>query len=247
MEKITNLPFSKGSTALVARLQHVEELPGVLQEMRLQSGHPVLVLVGGAAKMDSAGSELLRSLFMEGIVPAVRATGAVVIDGGTDAGVMQLMGQARATAGGTFPLIGVAPEGKVALPDQTGPRQGTALEPHHTHFMLIPGMHFGDESPWLFDVARAIAVRAKVLTILVDGGQIAWEDVSQSVKAGYPVVVIEGSGRTADELARALHGEAVDERASRLVASGLLRGVDIHSDCSALARLLAEMLSTNAS
>jgi hypothetical protein len=59
-------------------------------------------------------------------------------------------------------------------------------------------------------------------------------------------VVFEGSGRTADELARALRDQGVDERASRLVASGLLRAVNVNSDSSALARMLAEMLSTKA-
>jgi hypothetical protein len=81
------------------------------------------------------------------------------------------------------------------------------------------------------------------VTVLVNGGEIAWEDVAQSVKASRPVLVIEGSGRTADSLARALHGEATDERAQRLVASGLLRLVDETGSSHELATLVREMLS----
>jgi len=247
MEKTEKLTFSNGRTALSTQVQCDEELPLALHKLGLQSGHPVLVLVGGAAKVDTAGLELLRSLCVEGLVPAIIATGAAVIDGGTDTGIMQLMGQARATAGEAFPLIGVAPGGKVTLPGESDPiHKRTPLEPHHTHFVLIPGSHFGDESPWLFHLAQALSTRAGILTVLVNGGEIAWEDVTQSVKAGCPVIVIAGSGRTADELAKALRGEAADERAIRLVASGLLRAVDVNKDFSALSKLLAEMLSIKA-
>jgi hypothetical protein len=56
-----------------------------------------------------------------------------VIDGGTDAGVMQLIGRARAASGGRFPLIGVAAEGTVMVPGAgTSSPDATELEPNHT-------------------------------------------------------------------------------------------------------------------
>jgi SLOG in TRPM, prokaryote len=88
-----------------------------------------------------------------------------------------------------------------------------------------------------------LAARAASLTILVNGGEIAWEDVTQSVKAGHPVLVIGGSGRTADTIANALHKEATDERTKRLVDSNLLRVVDLTSDFGELTRVVEEMLS----
>jgi hypothetical protein len=60
----------------------------------------------------------------------------------------------------------------------------------------------------------------------VNGGEIAWDDITQSVESNRPVVVIKGSGRTADKLASAMQGNLVDDRAQRLVASGLLQIVD---------------------
>lgn len=239
MEKPVRFTFSNGRTALAVHVQHTEELPAALHELGLRNDHPVLVLAGGASKMDTTGLNRLRSLFVEGLVPVVTALGAVVIDGGTDAGVMQLMGQARATA--TFPLIGVAPTGKVTTPGLR--HQGTPLEPHHTHFVLVPGTRWGDESPWLSYVANVLSAQTASLTLLVNGGEIAWEDVTQSVNAARPVVVLAGSGRTADALARAMRGEAADEHAKSLVASALLRVVEVTGDFGELANLIAEILS----
>jgi hypothetical protein len=239
MEKPVRFTFSNGRTALAVHVQHTKELPVALHELGLRNDHPVLVLVGGASKMDNTGLNRLRSLFVEGLVPVVTALDAVVIDGGTDAGVMQLMGHARATA--TFPLIGVAPYGKVNIPGQH--QQGTPLEPHHTHFVLVPGTRWGDESQWLSHVASVLSDRTASLTLLVNGGEISWEDVAQSVNAARPVIILEGTGRTADALARAMRGEASDERAISLVASSLLRVVDVTGDFDELSNLIREMLS----
>lgn len=63
------------------------------------------------------------------------------------------------------------------------------------------------------------------MTVLVNGGQIAYDDVERSVQAGRRVVVVAGSGRTADALAGAVDGGQSDERAMALAASGLVSSV----------------------
>src|SRR6266487_4893103 len=116
MEEPTSITFSNAMMAQAVRVQHVEELPTALQKLGLYSGYPTLVLIGGAGKMDSEELDRLRFLFVDGVVPLIAILGAVVIDGGTDAGVMHLIGQVRATASVVFPLVGVAAVGTVALP-----------------------------------------------------------------------------------------------------------------------------------
>jgi hypothetical protein len=130
---------------------------------------------------------------------------AVVIDGGTDAGVMALMGQARAKLGGTFPLLGVAASGTIDLDLTLGRSTESGyqapLEPHHSHFLLVPGDNWGDEALWISDVATALADPARCVTVLVNGGPIARDDVRHSLDAKRPVLVVAGTGRLADELA----------------------------------------------
>ena len=243
MEKPFRIATSKGLTASAIRVQSQEELPTAMDELELQSPRPVLVVVGGASKMSEADLMRLRAIFVNVLAPLAEKLGAIVADGGTDAGVMQMMGQARAQTGATFPLIGVAPIGKIALPDQVPSSETTALEPHHTHFVLVPGSDWGDESPWLAQIASVLANGAPTVAVLVNGGEIAKKDVSENLKAKRPVLAMAGSGRLADTLAAALRGEKVDDLARELVATELLQAIDLKESFEGLTRLINEMFS----
>jgi len=201
-----------------------------------RSYRPVLVLVGGASGMTPDYLEQLSDFFTAVICPILEAHQGLVIDGGTDAGIMSLMGKSRHQTRSTFPLIGVAVQGTVCLPQQPPPARFAdfaLLEPHHTHFVLVPGTLWGDESPWIAEVANVLSVD-RSLTLLVNGGKISWQDVSYSVRAQRPVVVLAGSGRTADELAVAIGGDRSNLRANQLVDSGLLSAVQLQQDLESL-------------
>jgi SLOG in TRPM, prokaryote len=208
----------------------------------LQSDHPVLVLVGGAGKMDRRDGQSLQTFFLEKLAPLAVALGATVVDGGTNAGIMQLMGQARARISASFPLIGVVVAEKVVIPVDFS-TQRTQLEPHHTHFVLVPGVQWGDESLWMSHVAHVLSASAASVTILVNGGETAWKDVEISVAAGRPVIIVEGSGRTADVLAKALRGEVSDERAQGILASHLLRVANVKQDYNTFAHTVEAALA----
>ncbi len=244
MEKPFKLTFSNGLTASALRVHHSTELFVALCNLGFYHPNPTLVLVGGAGQVGDADMARLRPLFVEVLAPLAEILGASVVDGGTDSGVMRLMGQARAKTGATFPLIGVVAEETVTFPGATHACPETApLEPHHTHFVIVPGCDWGDESPWIARVASVLANRRPSVTVLVNGGEIALEDVSQSVKACRTVVVVSGSGRMADTLAAALRGETADGRVKALAASGLLRTIDLTADSDTLTRMLGEILS----
>ncbi len=244
MEKPFRFSFPNGLTAHAIRIAASVELSVALCKMELHSPRPILGLGGGASKLSEPNLARLRSLFVEILAPLVETLGVTVVDGGTDAGVMQLMGLARAETGATFPLIGVAPASKVALPDEilSFPNR-IVLEPHHTHFVLVPGSNWGDESPWLVRVASVVAGRAPSVTLLINGGEIAWKDVSENIKVGRPVITLMGSGRTADTLALALRGEASEERAREIAASGLIQAIDPTEDSDALARVIKKIFT----
>ncbi|MFD7654744.1 hypothetical protein ACFV4N_12275 [Actinosynnema sp. NPDC059797] len=177
----------------------------------LPSGRPVLVVVGGADLMDRSRVAGLERVLRD-LVPVLDACGAVVLDGGTDSGVMRAAGRARAAAGGRFPLVGVVVE-ELA---------GSAVpEPNHTGLVLVPGRRWGDEAPWLADLAGVVAGAAPSLTVLANGGAVAWEDAEHSVRRDRPLVVLRGTGRTADEIAAGAGG-----RAAALAGSALTTVLD---------------------
>ena len=238
------LAFPEGPEARAVRIHTPEETPGALCELGLGGSRPVIVLIGGADGLDESSLVRLRPLFAEALAPLAGDLGACVADGGTDAGVMRLMGEARLGAGSRFPLVGVAAAGTVALPGEPLSSPDAApLEPHHSHFVLVPGSRWGDESPWLARVAGTLAGGSPSITVLVNGGETTWEDAALSVAAGRPVIAVAGSGRAADALANALRGGTDEEWARELAGSGLVRVVDLLAGPSALVETSKKLLA----
>jgi hypothetical protein len=232
-----------------ARAVHVteaNELRAALDVLGLHPPRPTVVVVGGAAGLEEAVMDDLRPVFAIGIAPVMKKYRAVGVDGGTNSGVMRLFGEARAATQATFPLVGVAASGVVELwPEQAPGHIEAALEPNHTQFVIVPGKKWGAEAPWIARTATVLAGAAPSITVLANGGQIAYSDVQGSVETGRPVLVIAGSGRTADVFVGALAGAPADERAAALVESGLIRSVPIDKP-GVLADLLAEALDESA-
>jgi SLOG in TRPM, prokaryote len=156
---------------------------------------------------------------------------------------MRFMGQARASIVGTFPLVGVLPAEKIMVPDGMPDLE---LESNHTHFVFSPGKEWGDESPWLARVASELSGDTPSLTLLANGGNIAWRDVAASLAQGRPVVVMAGSGRTADILAGEICGHTENQQLPRAFATnGLLPVLDINSGTHALTQGLLSLLKLN--
>ncbi len=244
MEKSFQIKFDPGQSANAVIVENFSDLPNVVQNLDLPNACPIIVLVGGASGISDRDLILLRQMFVEVLAPCVQSLGAIVVDGGTDAGIMKLMGHARTQIGGSFPLIGVAAIGTVVFPDHQPARDDPApLEPNHSHFLLVPGSNWGDESPWLAQLASQLSPGKPSLTIVINGGEITWQDISQSIKLGRPVLVIAGSGRTADQIAAALAGKDADQRAKDLILCGQVNSIDLNNGGAALAKAITEMFS----
>ena len=240
MSNIFPIKFTALPPALATRVQDFGDLPQATRDLGLPSPRPVIVNLGGAGRMTEADLARLRPLFDEALAPIAEELGAVIVDGGTDAGVMRLMGQARAAH--NFPLVGVLVERLAALPSHPIEKNQWTLEAHHTHFVLTPGSQWGDESIWISRLATALAGARPSVSVLIHGGEIAYQDAAHSVEQHRPVIVVEGSGRTADVLAAALRGVVQDERAGQLVASGLLTSVRLADGPDALLAALDRSL-----
>ncbi len=210
------------------RVAGTGDIAAALDSAGLRRNRAVIVLVGGAGGLSAKDLDIVAAVLRDEVVPMADRLGAAVVDGGTDAGVMRLVGRARTASGGRFPLIGVAAEGTV-VDRESGASSSDAveLEPNHTLFLLVPGEQWGDEAPWIPEVARVLAGDRPSVTVLINGGQIAYTDVAESLGRGRPVVVLAGSGRTADAIAAARAGNDVDDRAVRIAASPLTSVIEV--------------------
>ncbi len=246
MEKPFEIKFEDSRAATVVKLTAPAQIALALQRLGLNHTHQrVLVLIGGASKVSTQDYQRLQHLFMTVLAPLAEKWQACVVDGGTDAGVMRLMGEARAAISGRFPLIGVSPASLATLPSQLASCEDSApLERHHTHFLLVPGSTWGDESSWIAGVATELAAQAPSVTVLVNGGEVTWQDAAQNVEAGRVVIAIAGSGRTADTIAAGLRGEIKDARTRSLIASGLVQAVDLSADAETLTSIIERIFAS---
>lgn len=213
-------------------------LARAVEQLDLEPPIPTLVVAGGAGGIGEAALDRLRPL-VDDLAAAAERVGTTVVDGGTDAGVAKLLGEARAR-GRNFALVGVVVSSLAARPGVAPLGEQSALEPNHSHVLLVPGTSWGDEVPWLSGLAAVLAGDAPSLTVLVDGGEITYADATASVTIGRQVLAIAGSGRTADALAAAVRGEPSEEPALALAASGLVHAIDLREDSvEVIERMLA--------
>jgi SLOG in TRPM, prokaryote len=240
------IELTGAASALGVQVSEATELAAAMEVLGLHPPRPTVVVVGGAAGLEEVRVDGLRPVFTTGIAPVMARCGAVGVDGGTPFGVMRLFGEARAAKEAAFPLVGVVAAGPLKLPrGQAFAHAETVLEAHHTHFVVVPGDHWGAEAPWIARTATVLAGATPSITVLVNGGQIAYSDVQHSVDAGRRVVVIAGSGGTADVFADTLADAAADDRAAALIRSGLIRVIR-KDQPTLLAELLTATLGESA-
>jgi predicted Rossmann-fold nucleotide-binding protein len=203
--QIEKIIFGKNNHALCALPNDIEELEQAVKQMGLVD-RPVIVLIGGHIFPEHTN---VTNQAIEVIAKTAEVLDTALLCGGTDIGVMSAIGKARGRSSFQFPLVGIAPEGSVTWPE--GPRSGSLLptggereqlEPHHSHFILVPGSQFGDETKWISRAAAMIATgRHKAVSVLVNGGKVSQMEVDESLAANRPLIVLSGTGRLADDIA----------------------------------------------
>ena len=198
------IPLQGDHTAKAAHVSDNNEINKALEELRIPHPRSVIVLVGCAWETCPASQFHLRKA-VKIIARLAEETQSAVVDGGTQAGIMTEIGRQRKHNKFSFPLVGVVFD---SLLMKREPQ--SILDPNHTHFFLIPGSNWGDESAWISKIATQIAGDKKSITVLVNGGQISRTDVGYSVLEDRPTFVMRGTGRMADEIMLADKIIAVD-------------------------------------
>ena len=188
------LSLKRGVTVSAANITEDKEIQEALAQLDIPHPKTVIVLVGGAGGV-GWWDQFPMSRAIRIIARLAEQTGSVVIDGGTQAGIMTEIGKQRKRNKLSFPLVGVVFD-KLLMQEEPG----SILDSNHTHFFLIPGEDWGDEAAWISKIATAIAGDQKSITVLVNGGNIARTDVEYSLLENRPAFVMRGTGRMADEI-----------------------------------------------
>jgi SLOG in TRPM, prokaryote/SMODS and SLOG-associating 2TM effector domain 1/Protein of unknown function (DUF4231) len=163
---------------------------------------------------------------------------------------MAVLGKAVAESDAEATLLGVAPARLVTFPNDTRglPTATTPLDPNHSCFVLANSDEWGGETPLLFDLLDALGDAQPRVAVLAGGGAATREEVRDAIERGMPVVVSEGTGGLADELARASRSKADEVRTDP--AGVIAREADIvivplDADPSDVERLLTRHLKVD--
>ncbi len=176
----------------------------LLHTLGIQQPDAVIIIAGGASEMDEQVHPELVRLFTRGIAQVAASARALIIDGGTQAGVMAIMGQAVAEQQRRSTLLGVAPARSVTYPGKstdTSDNESVPLDPNHSHFVLVETDEWGGETETMYELANTLSVGYPSVAVLINGGSVAKSEVLHNVRQRRPIIVIEGSGRLADEIA----------------------------------------------
>jgi hypothetical protein len=243
--KKNTITFDNGNHAVVVTAPRDTDAQTILKALAFAQPRGVIMVFGGAKGLDDSRKARLTELFTDAIAPAAAELGALIIDGGTQSGVIAMMGEAVARSPGTCQLLGIAPKGKITDPEIAGASaisDGAPLEPNHSHFVLVESNEWGGETGTMFKLAAALNV--PVATMLINGGQIAGGEASQSVRNGWQLLVVEGSGRFADELSAAVRdGQfAKSVEVSEIARSGRVALFHVDSPAQKLRDELRRML-----
>lgn len=191
---IRQISLKRGVTVKAANISDNHEIQNALTQLEIPHPKTAIVLVGGAGGIGFLDKFPMRKAV--GVVAKLaEETRAVVVDGGTQAGIMTEIGRQRKRNKYTFPLIGVVFDTLLMKEEPA-----SILDSNHTHFLLIPGDDWGDESSWISKIATVIAGENKSITVLVNGGRISRSDVEYSLLEKRPTFVMRGTGRLADEI-----------------------------------------------
>jgi hypothetical protein len=239
------ITFDNGNHAVVVTAGLDADAQTILKTLNVAQPNALLMVFGGAKGLEDSRKARLAELFTSAVAPTAAELGVLVIDGGTQSGVMAMMGEALARDGRESQLLGIAPAGKVTYPG--GPSHanigdGAPLEPNHSHFVLVESDEWGSETGTMFKLAETLNVA--VATMLINGGHIAESEALRSVRNGWPLLVVEGSGRFADELSVAVRDSQVAKsvEVSEIVRSGRVALFHVDDPAEKLRNELRQLL-----
>lgn len=263
--KTQSILFPNNNEAVAAFSSPRDKAEDIVAALGIKPYKAVVLILGGADDIDEEVIPRLTQLFGRGIARAAAESDAIIVDGGTKAGVMAMMGEGVAGRGHSSMLIGVAPVGKVTYPGSSA--SGTELEPNHSHFILVEGNEWGAETGTIFnliglltgtpkrparlkskpDAAESEKAAAKIpaLAILAGGGEISRDEVLRAVRHALPIIVVEGSGGLADEIAAAAKQKATlpnDPVMAEIIADGEIHLHPLTNSVNGIGRLIIREL-----
>ncbi len=224
------IKFVNGHEAYSVFVRKDVDPENILSELHLNPlPKGVICISGGATAFPTEIKDQTVALIEDVVAPLACEYDLLVVDGGTEEGVMQIIGEAfkkhRVKAhiigiheGDTAVetrdwheplLMGFVPESQVTYPGDTrSPKPNMQLDPNHVYFVMVMDAYdWGEEVECMFSFIDYLAdQRLPVINIIANGGRITLKEASHTVQRNRPVIILEGSKRATEVIVSALDG-----------------------------------------
>jgi hypothetical protein len=241
---VEQIYFNRQCQARSVRTGQREAISQTLAALALPRPWSLLILNGGTAALNGSIAADFKPVLMDGLARVVCEEGITVITGGTAAGIFRLFGQGLARWGRTAPCIGVAVRSLVSWPGQ--PEGIASLEPNHSHFVLVDGDRWGDETETMYALTAALAADCPSAAAFAGGGDVAINEMLTNVNQQRPLILLAGSGRATDAVLAARNSRVSDDpRIAAIACQGKIYAHDIHDEPAALREAVRQMLASH--
>ena len=194
----------------------------IISTLQLQLSKPksiILILGGASGNLDISDTSItILYQILDDVLEYASANDAIIIDGGTKSGIMEIVGQrvSKIEQSKRPIILGVAPAELISLSksikqednndknnDIIEENDKVLLDSNHSHFVLVEGYRWGDETTKLFEIASALSADndIPVVALLAGGGKISKKEILFCINLKWPIIVIEKTGYLADEIA----------------------------------------------
>lgn len=239
--KTDTITFPGGGRAQILQVSRQAQPGEIIEALRIPQPRAVVCLNGGTAELDQELATRLELLLVDGLARVAAVESLTIVTGATDAGIFSLLGHGVEKWRLRTSLIGVAPDALVTWPGRgTGETQ---LEPHHTHFVLVEGENWGDESETMYALVRELSRECPSVAVFAGGGKITVHEMQANVAQQRSMIFVAGSGRKTDAVLAARRGEnSADDSIQQIAAMGRIEPFDIHAEPDGLAGLIRKLL-----
>ena len=181
--------FPSGHTARALDVSPVASAEEILRCLSLGPAQALLIVNGGTANNASASQSRVEELLRQGLARLAAEQRVIAITGGTDVRLFASFAEGLSRWGNRVACLGVAVDPLVTWPGRppsANPSSANCepapLEPHHTHFALVDGRDWGDETPTMYALAAALSRTCPSVAVFAGGARSRWRELANAAR-----------------------------------------------------------------